>query len=470
MKVETCSFAAPRKKQTVSQLQQTMDQMQAKNPSPESYTHGAEAQPPLATTLDIDSNLNGCYSELAELIGSVFASARAGMQGQDSETLRHVRVQELERQAQSLHAQMMQDDIATAATHNHLTIAAQQVAATWQQQALLQQQMAQSLQGGGLPADVGLPQQLLPQVPLQPQPLSPNLPGAATVPWMLSPELARPSGNLQWAGAVPWAPPGLGADSAAWSPEHVLSGQNASIMAGDGPPGVLKASGSSSGSSNGNNSSKLAAASGNRGKGKGRRAGDHLDGAGSQLVGAGSIGRLPTQSKASKSSGSSNELTNSPNDHGGKGGKAQTGKGPGKAAAMQSSGQERNGAGESAAAAAIDQTLPNNLRELENVQAERILVVRKINRLGFESAKILESHFMKHGNVERVLVAHSNGKNTRDGKFRLRTSSFGFVVMCTAADAEASLDAGAEQLVRCPNAKDGISVQVQRFRRVDSRV
>lgn len=108
-------------------------------------------------------------------------------------------------------------------------------------------------------------------------------------------------------------------------------------------------------------------------------------------------------------------------------------------------------------------TLPNNLRELGNIEAERILVARKINRLGFDSAKSLEVHFAKYGNVERVLVAHSNGKNSRDGKHRLRKSGFGFVVMSSAAAAQASLAAGSEQLVLGGPEAQAVVIQVLPF-------
>jgi len=47
------------------------------------------------------------------------------------------------------------------------------------------------------------------------------------------------------------------------------------------------------------------------------------------------------------------------------------------------------------------------LRELEHVDCNRVILVRKINTLGFAAPAALEQHYSRFGKVERVLVAHS---------------------------------------------------------------
>merc|ERR1719401_2216003 len=57
------------------------------------------------------------------------------------------------------------------------------------------------------------------------------------------------------------------------------------------------------------------------------------------------------------------------------------------------------------------ETLRMHLRSLIKVECNRVLIVRKINRLGFASSQVLEDHYSWHGKVERVLVAHSRVKS-----------------------------------------------------------
>merc|ERR1719487_1921174 len=95
-----------------------------------------------------------------------------------------------------------------------------------------------------------------------------------------------------------------------------------------------------------------------------------------------------------------------------------------------------------------DETLRTHLRDLQKVSSDRVVLVRKINRLGFESADVLKQHYSKYGTVDRVLVAHSHVKsqNRRCGS-RLRPSGLGFVVMGSKSDVEAILADGPDQLI-----------------------
>jgi hypothetical protein len=109
---------------------------------------------------------------------------------------------------------------------------------------------------------------------------------------------------------------------------------------------------------------------------------------------------------------------------------------------------------------AEEETLRSHLRDLQTVDSSRILLLRKINRLGFDSPRMLEDHYKNYGCVERVLVAHSHVKSPyRRYVKRLRPSGLGFVVMSTIAEVDAILADGAEQLVA------GALIKVQRFER-----
>lgn len=105
-------------------------------------------------------------------------------------------------------------------------------------------------------------------------------------------------------------------------------------------------------------------------------------------------------------------------------------------------------------------TLRNHLRELQKVELSRIILIRKISKLGFDSAPILEAHYSYFGKVEKVLVAHSHVKPQHCGQgTRLRPSGLGFVVMSQPSEVEAILAAGENQFVH------GVKVQVRHFER-----
>jgi len=114
------------------------------------------------------------------------------------------------------------------------------------------------------------------------------------------------------------------------------------------------------------------------------------------------------------------------------------------------------------------ETLRMHLRALLKVDSKRVLIARKINRLGFASDSVLQTHYSSYGEVERVLVAHSRVKPaTRPGRTqaagaqhsRLRPSGLGFVVMCNAESAQRILAFGPQQLV------NGSMIKVQQFER-----
>eukprot|EP00929_Paragymnodinium_shiwhaense_P065063 TRINITY_DN3265_c0_g1_i1.p1 TRINITY_DN3265_c0_g1~~TRINITY_DN3265_c0_g1_i1.p1 ORF type:complete len:580 (-),score=218.93 TRINITY_DN3265_c0_g1_i1:368-2107(-) len=104
------------------------------------------------------------------------------------------------------------------------------------------------------------------------------------------------------------------------------------------------------------------------------------------------------------------------------------------------------------------ETLRLHLRSLRGVEQERIFTVRKINRLGFQAAEILEEHFKSMGQVEKSLVAHSHMKaRLAHLPSRIRPATLGFVVMKTAQDVQNILAMGEDQTIA------GCLVRVQSF-------
>jgi len=113
------------------------------------------------------------------------------------------------------------------------------------------------------------------------------------------------------------------------------------------------------------------------------------------------------------------------------------------------------------------QTLRMHLQALLKVDCKRVLIARKINKLGFASDSVLHAHYSAYGEVERVLVAHSRVKasttrNTQSAgaeNSRLRPSGLAFVVMCNAESAQLILAQGSQQLV------NGSVITVHQFER-----
>jgi len=107
------------------------------------------------------------------------------------------------------------------------------------------------------------------------------------------------------------------------------------------------------------------------------------------------------------------------------------------------------------------ETLRTHLQDLHHKDPSCVFIVRKINRLGFDSPAVLKEHFAQYGRVETVLVAHSHVKcPSRKLASRLRPSGLGFVVMKACSDVEAILADGEEQVV------GGATIRVQRFQRL----
>lgn len=90
-----------------------------------------------------------------------------------------------------------------------------------------------------------------------------------------------------------------------------------------------------------------------------------------------------------------------------------------------------------------------------------MIIVRRINKLGFKASRKLKHYFGEFGNVVRVLIAHSTCRDLKDseGKVRQRPSSLGFVQMASAEAVRKALALGTEQEV------EGATILVQKFER-----
>lgn len=102
-------------------------------------------------------------------------------------------------------------------------------------------------------------------------------------------------------------------------------------------------------------------------------------------------------------------------------------------------------------------TLRTHLSTLQNEDPMCVLIVRRINRLGFDSDEALKEYFKELGGVRHVLVAHSRVKpNAKRPVARVRPAGIGFVVMGSQEETNEIL-AMQEHVIR------NVSVQVHRY-------
>merc|ERR1719468_982689 len=106
-------------------------------------------------------------------------------------------------------------------------------------------------------------------------------------------------------------------------------------------------------------------------------------------------------------------------------------------------------------------TLSASLQMLAAVDPACLLIVRRINKLGFKASRKLKQHFSTYGVVTRVLVAHSTVKQQGEpaSRARRRPSSLGFVHMALPSAVVDILTLGENQDIA------GSVIRVQRFER-----
>jgi hypothetical protein len=104
--------------------------------------------------------------------------------------------------------------------------------------------------------------------------------------------------------------------------------------------------------------------------------------------------------------------------------------------------------------------IATQLNELQAEDPNKIVIVRKINRLGFDSSNILKTHFGQFGHVEKVLLSNAHTKQPGVSyQIRLRPSGIAFVVF-ESAEAAAQVLAQGEVHTIC-----GLEVWVRAFER-----
>jgi len=100
-----------------------------------------------------------------------------------------------------------------------------------------------------------------------------------------------------------------------------------------------------------------------------------------------------------------------------------------------------------------------HLRELDKLEPQHIVIVRKLSRLGFDSGQILKEHYERYGPVLKVLLSNHHSKDGCGPSTRLRPSGIGFVVFENSSDAELVLAEGEAQII-C-----GVEISVRKFER-----
>lgn len=92
--------------------------------------------------------------------------------------------------------------------------------------------------------------------------------------------------------------------------------------------------------------------------------------------------------------------------------------------------------------------IATQLHQLEGEDPSKLLVVRKINRLGFNSANLLTEHYGRYGTVSNVLLSNNHEKQaSAPFPVRLRPSGIGYVLFESADAAARALEEGATQVV-----------------------
>jgi hypothetical protein len=104
--------------------------------------------------------------------------------------------------------------------------------------------------------------------------------------------------------------------------------------------------------------------------------------------------------------------------------------------------------------------IATQLNELQTENPDKIVIVRKINRLGFASADILKEHFGKFGTVNEVRLSNAHNKEAGTPyQVRLRPSGIAFVVFDEASAAAQVLAEGETRMI------NGVEVWVRGFER-----
>jgi len=110
-------------------------------------------------------------------------------------------------------------------------------------------------------------------------------------------------------------------------------------------------------------------------------------------------------------------------------------------------------------------TMKTQLQALQNENPDAVFITRRINKLGFNSAALLRSHFSAYGEVKAVYVAHSRVRSLitlgrrrlPQSRWHMRAAALGFVVMSQSEATATILSEGLEHDV------NGVIVRVYPF-------
>ncbi|CAK0873550.1 unnamed protein product [Prorocentrum cordatum] len=91
-------------------------------------------------------------------------------------------------------------------------------------------------------------------------------------------------------------------------------------------------------------------------------------------------------------------------------------------------------------------TIGSCLQSLCREDSQHVVIVRRVNALGFETSRALATHFSAFGRVRRVLVTQSKVV-APSGRSRTRPGGIAYVVMADAESAGRILQAGPQQTV-----------------------
>jgi len=100
-----------------------------------------------------------------------------------------------------------------------------------------------------------------------------------------------------------------------------------------------------------------------------------------------------------------------------------------------------------------DNTMKANLQKMATLDAARIFMVRRINKLGLGSAQLLKTHFEQFGGVTHVFVTHSIDRRSRidqpepNTRPQVKPAGIGFIVMDRPEEVAAIFRHGLEHIV-----------------------
>jgi hypothetical protein len=94
-------------------------------------------------------------------------------------------------------------------------------------------------------------------------------------------------------------------------------------------------------------------------------------------------------------------------------------------------------------------TMRDQLRLLKERDHRCVIMVRKIQYLGFSASELLADYFGTFGSVQDVLVPQSQARSCKGAHaaVRQRPAHLGFVIMESAASVKAAFATGAEHIV-----------------------